>query len=53
MKIVINKLTGQVLYASITEVELLENEIAIDEILTENFENPYFDFENKTFYNKI
>ena len=50
MKTIINKITGQVLYASIIEVELLENEIAIDELLTEAFENPYFDFKTKTFY---
>ena len=51
MKTIINKITGQVLYATIVEVELLENEIAIDELLTEAFENPYFDFNSKTFFN--
>lgn len=50
MKLIINKFTGQVLYATIVEVDILENEIAIDEVLTEYFENPYFDFETKTFY---
>jgi hypothetical protein len=53
MKTIINKNSGQVLYSTIVEVHLLENEIAIDELLTENFENPYFDFETRTFYNKI
>jgi len=53
MKTIIDKLTGQVLYATIIEVHLLENEIAIDELLTEYFENPYFDFESRTFYNKV
>ena len=53
MKTIIDKFTGQVLYGSIIEVELLENEIAIDELLTEYFENPYFDFETRTFYDKI
>ena len=52
MKTIIDKNTGQVLYASIIEVDLSENEIAIDELLTESLENPYFDFETKTFYNK-
>lgn len=50
MKTIIDKITGQVLYATIVEVELLENEIAINEVLTEYFENPYFDFKTKTFY---
>jgi hypothetical protein len=53
MKTIINKNTGQVLYCSMVEVELLENEIAIEELLTEEMENPYFNFETKTFYNKI
>ena len=52
MKTIINKFTGQLLYATVIQVELLENEIAIDELLTEYFENPYFDFETRTFYNK-
>ena len=52
MKTIIDKNTGQVLYATAIELELIENEIAIDELLTENMENPYFDFETKIFYNK-
>jgi hypothetical protein len=52
MLTIIDKFTGKVLYASIVEIHLLENEIAIDELLTEYFENPYFDFESRTFYNK-
>jgi len=42
-----------ILPATIVEVDLLDNEIAIDEILTVYFENPYFDFESRTFYDKI
>jgi len=53
MKTIINKFTGQVLYATIVEVDILENEIAIDEVLTEVLENPYFNFETRTFYNKL
>jgi hypothetical protein len=30
-----------------------ENELLIDEVLTETFDNPYFDFETRTFYNKV
>jgi hypothetical protein len=50
MKTIIDKFTRQVLYATILEVDIWENEFAIDEILTEYFENPYFDFETRTFY---
>ena len=53
MKTIIDKNTGKVLYASIIEVELSENEIAIDELLTESFENPYFDFKTRTFYENL
>jgi len=53
MKTIIDKNTGQVLYCSMVEVELLENEISIDELLIEEMENPYFDFNSKTFYNKL
>jgi hypothetical protein len=53
MKTIIDKNTGQFLYCSMVEVELLENEIAIDELLTEEMENPHFDFEKRIFYNKI
>jgi len=53
MKTIIDKNTGKVLYCSMVEVELLENEITIDELLTEEMENPYFNFNSKTFYNKL
>ena len=51
MKTIIDKNTGQVLYCSMVEVELLQNEMSIDELLTQEMENPYFDFETRTFYN--
>jgi len=50
MKTIINKKTGKVLYATLIEVELLKTEVAIDEVLTENFNDPYYDFKTKTFY---
>jgi len=53
MKSIINKTTGQLICATSIEVEILENEILIDELLTEQMDNPYFDFETRTFYNKI
>lgn len=52
MKTVIDKNTGKVLYATIIDIDLLENEIIVDEFVVDNFENPYFNFETKTFYNK-
>jgi hypothetical protein len=52
MKTIIDKNTGQVLYATLVDVDLQENEILIDEMLTEVMENPYFDFETRTFYDK-
>jgi hypothetical protein len=53
MKTIIDKNTGKVLYGSAIEVHLFENEIQVAEVLTENFENPYFNFETRTFYNKV
>ena len=50
MKTIIDKNTGKVLFATLNEVDLKENEIAIDSLLTENFANPYWSFENSTFY---
>lgn len=52
IKTIIDKYTGQVLYARFDE-PTVENEIAIDALLTEPMENPYWDFENEIFYNKI
>ena len=53
MKSIINKITGKLICATSIDVEILDNEMLIDELLTEQFENPYFDFETRTFYNKI
>jgi hypothetical protein len=50
MKTIIDKNTGEVLFATLNEVDLKQNEIAIDSLLTENFANPYWDFSNSTFY---
>ncbi len=50
MKTIINENTGKVLFASLNVVELQENEIAIDELLTENFVVPYFNQETREFY---
>ena len=53
MKSIINKINGQFIYCTAIAYELQENEIAIDELLTVLYENPYFDFDTRTFYNKI
>ena len=52
MKTVVDKETGKVLYCRYDEVTE-PNEIGIDFLLTEEMENPYWDFENEIFYNKI
>jgi hypothetical protein len=53
MKSIIDRNTGKLICATAIELQLLDNEIAIDELLTEIMENPYFDFETRTFYNKV
>jgi hypothetical protein len=50
MKTIIDKNTGEVLFATLNEVDLKQNEIAIDNLLQDNFANPYWDFSNSTFY---
>jgi len=52
MKSIIDKNTGKLICATAIEIDVLENEMLIDELLTEEMENAYFDFETKTFYNK-
>lgn len=49
MKTIIDN-TGKVLYTTIIDIELQENEIMIDKLLTESFVNPYWDFDAQTFY---
>jgi hypothetical protein len=51
MKTIVNKNSGKVLFATLVEVYIAEDEIAIDEMVTEDFENPHFNFETRTFYN--
>lgn len=50
MKTIIEKNTGKVLFATVFNIDLLENQIEINELLTETFINPYFNFETRTFY---
>lgn len=50
MKSIINGITGQFLYCTAVEYELHENEIAIDELLLILYDEPYFNFETREFY---
>jgi hypothetical protein len=43
---------GKELFATLDISILSEDQIAIEELRTEVMENPYFNFETRTFYNK-
>ena len=49
MYTIVEKSTGKVLYAKFDK-ECLENEVAVTELQTEAFENPYFNFETREYY---
>ena len=49
---IVDKNTGQELRAQFEGCNIAENEIEIIELRTEEMENPYFNFETRTFYNK-
>ena len=51
LKTVIDKETGQELRAQF-HYQLAENEMLIEALRTEPMENPYWDFDNGTFYDK-
>ena len=52
LKTVIDKETGHELRAQFHN-QIAENEMLIDVLRTEYMENPYWDFENEVFYDKI
>jgi hypothetical protein len=52
MYCIIEKQTGKELYYKFDN-EVNENEIAVTELRTEDMENPHFNFETRTFYDKI
>lgn len=52
LRTVINKQTGQELRAQFDDF-ILENEMLIETLRTEVMENPYWDFENEIFYDKV
>lgn len=48
MKTIINKYTGEILFATLVKVELQENEIIIE---AESGDFTHYNFETKEFYN--
>lgn len=50
---VVDRFTGKELRAQFTGDRLAENEIEIEELRTEQMNNPYFNFETRQFYEKV
>lgn len=50
MKTIVDRNTGKVLFATAIDVELQENEIEIEVLLTDNFIKPYWNFQTLSFY---
>ena len=50
---IVDKITGKEYRAQFKDCTLSENEIEIEELRTEVMDNPYFNFDTRTFYNKI
>jgi hypothetical protein len=48
---IIEKATGKELYYKENNV-VLDTEVAVDELRTEDMDNPYFDFTTRKFYDK-
>jgi hypothetical protein len=48
---IIEKATGKELYYKENNV-VLDTEVAVEELRTEDMENPYFDFTTRKFYDK-
>jgi len=51
MYAIIEKATGKELYYK-TDNSVLETEVAVEELRTEDMDNPHFDFETRTFFDK-
>jgi len=51
MYAIIEKETGKELYYK-ADNSVLETEVAVEELRTEDMVNPYFDFETRTFFDK-
>ena len=50
MKTIVDSNTGKVLYTTSIDIDLQENEIEIDDLLQDNFINPYWNFDTQTFF---
>jgi hypothetical protein len=50
MKTVLDKESRKVLYAITDDIELIDGEIAVDELVTEIILKPFYNFESKSFY---
>jgi hypothetical protein len=50
MKTIIDKKTGKVLFAAADDYQVLANEMAVNEVLTDNFVTPFFNKVSRTFY---
>jgi hypothetical protein len=50
MKTIINKITGKELFVTVAKFEETETEVAIDELRTEHFANPFFNQTTRVFY---
>jgi hypothetical protein len=51
MYAIIEKATGKELYYK-TDNNVLDTEVAVKELRTEDMENPHFDFETQKYYDK-
>jgi hypothetical protein len=49
---ILEKETGKELYYK-GDDSVSENEIAVEELRNEDMDNPHFNFETRTYYNKI
>jgi len=50
MKTIVDNITGKVLYATVIETELQENESMIDFLLIDTYIKPYWNFKTLSFY---
>lgn len=51
MYAIIDKATGRELYYK-ADNQVLDSEVAVEELRTEDMENPHFDFKTRQYYDK-
>jgi hypothetical protein len=49
---IIEEATGKELFAKFDN-GVQDGQVAVEELRTEDMDNPHFDFENRTFYDKL